>query len=207
MTLYECVLYKQYTGYTKLVPVQIDGHLITREVVAMTARKARYSYWLDLTEYDTGVRLQDIRVRSLARKQAPAMADNWRTRLETANAIIRVMAAYGRHFFSENSDNPNPVSNPFVAHFQVDRSGELWFVDRYTRQPILVRHFDWPGFTDGETLRCLVEHLAAHIRDSKPINLSYFSPSPPWICRGDLWGYGEDMIKVRDAVAALIGAQ
>jgi hypothetical protein len=75
----------------------------------------------------------------------------------------------------------------------VDKSGELWFVDRYTRKPVLVRHQEWRHFSEGGSLRSIVQHLAAYIRDRSPVNIHYFAPSPEWVCGGDLWGYGEDM--------------
>jgi len=185
-------------------PVVIDGAAVSTEMVALNAGNARYRYWRDITEYWQDVKIQDIRVRSLAKRKAAPMVDGWQARLETANFIVKVIASCGRHFFSENSDRRELVANPFIAYFAVDKVGELWFVDRYTRKPVLVRHHEWRGFSDGGTLRCIVQHLAEHIREDKPVKIGYFSPSPKWVCDGDHWGYGEDMPKVRDAVAQIL---
>ena len=205
MRLYEATLYVK-PSFGDPYPVTIDGRPVSREIVAENAGKARYSYFRDLREcWGDEVRIQDIRVRSLASRAAEApMADGWQSRLDLSNSIIRVMASFGRRFFSENSDRRSPVDNPFIAHFMVDRVRELWFVDRYTRKPILVRHTDWPGFSDGGTLRQIIRHLAAHIGKADPINPRHFGPFPEWQCGGDLWGYGDDMPKVTEAVAAIL---
>jgi len=206
MGLYECILYEK-PQYGDPRPVICEGQIVSRELVADTASKARYSYWRDLVEVWQEVKLQNIRVRSLNRKPASPMAYGWEGRIETANAIIRIVASHGRRFFSENSDRREDrrVDNPFVAHFQVDRNGELWYVDRYTRKGILVRHREWPRFTDGGTLRAIVEHLASHIKQGTPVNHGYFGVSPDWM--PNHWGYGEDMLKVRDEVGELLGVR
>lgn len=202
MRLYECTLYEK-PKYGDPRPVVIDGSVVSREIVAATASKARWSYFSDIRDY-FDLKIGDIRVLSLAKRKAAPMKDGWERRLDLCNAIVCVMAKYGRRFFSENSDRREPVSDPFIAHFKVAGAGELWFVDRYTRKPVLVRHQDWSGFSDGGTLRCIVQHLAEHICKDSPIRIGYFSPSPEWICKGDCWGYGEDMPKVRDEVAELL---
>ncbi len=190
LRVYECTLYSR-PRYGDPVPVVTDGHAWTTEKVAESAGKARYSYWRNLRDYYEEIELRDIRVRSLARKKADPMTNGWGARLETCNSIIRVIAKYGRHFLSENSDRREPVANPFIAHFKVDKMGELWFVDRYTRKPILVRHDKWPGFSDGGTLRGIVQRLAEHIKTGQAIDI----------------GYGEDMARVRDEVAPLIAGE
>lgn len=205
MRIYECTVMERPT-FGDRRPVVTDGEEWTREMVAETAGKARYRYWRDVSESWQDIKLADIRVRSLAKRKAPAMNHGWQARMEKANAIIRVMASYGRLFFSSNSDKREASPDPFIAHFTVDACGELWFVDRYSRKPILVRLQEWRGFSDGGTLRGIVEHLAEHIKAETPINPGYFARSPQWVCKGDMWGYGDDMVKVETKVAALLGA-
>ena len=202
MGLYECVVYEK-SRYGEPHPVMLDGKPVSAELVSACAGKARYKYWRLVKEY-WDVEIADIRVRSLNKRKQPALPDGWQDRLETANAIIRVMAKYGRHFLSENSDRRELVADPFIAHFRLDAQNELWFVDRYSRKPVLVRHSDWPGFSDGGTLRSIVQHLAAFITETQPIRIGWFSPSPDWMCHGDVWGYGPDMVRVRDEVAAIL---
>lgn len=207
MPVYECVVYER-PKFGDPQPVVVDGQVWSREVVAERAAKARYSFWLSVHEWNDEVRIIDIRVRSLRGKKAEPMADGWESRLETANAIIGVIASHGRRFFSQNADRRTTcVENPFIARFQVDTRGELWFVDSYTRRLVLVRHSKWPGFSSGGTLRAIVEHLAEFIKAAKPVNIDYFSPSPQRVCNGDLWGYGTDMLKVRDEVQQLISTK
>lgn len=198
MGIYECTACeKDWDG--KLRPIEIDGQECWTEIVAETAGKARYSYLLGLDGCLPDLKINQIKVRSLNRRDMHwRLTPGWEQRLETANAIVRVIAKYGRHFFSENSDNRELVENPFISHFKVDKRGELWFVDKYTRKPVLVRLNDrWSGFSDGGTLRSIVQHLAAHIEKGDPVNIGYFT--------GSYWGYEDDMAKVRDEVAALIG--
>lgn len=202
MSLYLCTVWER-PRFGDPRPAEVDGHIVEQEIVALNGGKARYRYWLDIREY-LGVKLQDIRVKSL-RSRKVHIANGWRERLETANAIVQVIARYGRHFLSENSDRREPVDNPFVSRFLVDVNREVWFVDRYSRKHILVRHQEWPGWSDGGTLRGIVQHLAAHIAEGAKINPGYFGPSPQWCCDGDVWGYGADMLKVRDEVAAILG--
>lgn len=204
MKLYLATLYERPNGCSSPYPVVIEGKEVAREIAAESAGKARYRFWIELRDAWEEVRLQDIRVRSL-QKGAPRWLDEgWPERLSTANAIIRVIGSRGRHFLSENSDRRTPVPNPFFAHFEVDKRLEIWFVDRYSRKANLVRLSDWPHFSDGGTLRSLVEHLSAFIRGGARINMRAFGPWPEWVCGGDLWGYGADMEKVRAEIAAIL---
>lgn len=201
MGIYLCTVFER-PKFGDACPVVVDGKRVETEIVADNGGKARYRYWRMVREY-WDVRLQDIRVKSL-RGRKVHIANGWRQRLETANAIVQVIAAHGRHFFSENSDRREPVENPFVSHFLVDRNHEVWFVDRYTRKHVLVRHSEWRGFSEGGTLRGIVQHLAAHIAEGAEINPGYFGISPDWM--PNHWGYGDDMLKVRDGVAAILSA-
>jgi hypothetical protein len=203
MRIYEATLLEKPT-FGERQPVMIDGHEVSQEIIAETAGKARYSFYLDLKDCYDNVRFQDIRVRSMFREPRREMQDGWGERLNTANAIIRVIGSYGRHFLSENSDRQTLVTDPFFAYFKVDGRNELWYVDRYTRKPILVRHQEWPGFSDGGTLHSLVAHLGRFIKGGSDVVMRAFGPWPEWICGGDPWGYGDDMQKVRDEIATLL---
>ena len=206
MRIYEATLYDRPT-WGDPQPVRFNGREVSREFVAETASKARYRFYRQLKESLSEVRFQDIRVRSLCRRPKQEMQDGWGERLKTANAIIRVIGSYGRHFLSENSDRSpqSLVKEPFFAYFGVDARNELWYVDRYSRKLILVRHQDWPGFSDGGTLRSLVSLLAHYIENGQDNVMRMLGPWPEWICGGDLWAYGDDMQKVRDEINALLG--
>lgn len=205
MRLYEATLYERPLSGLTPQPVYCEGKPVAQEIAAENAGKARYSFWLDLRDaWGDHVRLQDIRVLSLSKGRPRFLATGWEERLEQANAIIRVIGSYGRHFLSENSDRRVLVADPFFAHFKVDKRNEVWFVDRYSRKANLVRLSDWPHFSDGGTLRDLVKHLANYIAVHSQINLRIFGPWAEWVCSGDLWGYGEDMQKVRDGIKAIL---
>lgn len=200
--IFKCTVYED-SRYGDPRPVFVEGREVSAEIVAATAAKARYRYWRNVSEFWDTVKLQDIRVRSLNRQKAPAMPEGWAARLERCNAIIRVIASHGRHFLSENSDRRGVlIENPFIAYFKLDPQGELWYVDRYSRKPILVRHQEWPGFSDGGTLRIIIQRLAAHIVEDAPINPGYFGVSPEWM--PDHWGYGDDMPKVAAEASRII---
>lgn len=203
--LYLCTLY-EITKYGDSRPVMIEGQECCREYVALTAGKARMEYWRDLRDAWPDVRIQDIRVKSLSKRVATPLTQGWRERLEKANAIIRVIGSHGRRFLSENSDRRESelTPNPFFAYFFVDSQNELWYVDRYTRRPILVRLQDWSGFSDGGTLRSIIVHLAHYINACSVLEMRHFGPFPYWLCGGDPWGYGlDEMEKVREGIKAI----
>lgn len=113
-------------------------------------------------------------------------------RADEANRLLRVIAFCGRRFFNHNGG---------VSQFSVERDGKVWFTDSYSGRRIYTQHRGrWRGFTNGGTLRTLIEQLRDYIRtgDRPALNLG---PWPVHICDGDLWGYGHDMQKVRDAAA------
>lgn len=209
MRLYEATLYKRrIPGIANIpdLPVLCEGSPVSREIVAETAGKARYSFWRDLREaWGDAVRIQDIRVLSLSKHSTKRyLSAGWELRMEQVNASIRVIGSLGRRFLSENSDRRNPVENPWFAHFTVDQRNEIWFMDRYTRKGILIRLREWPGFSDGGTLRDLVTHMAAYIEGREPFPMRHFGPAPKWCSNGDPWAYGDDMQKVRDGVASIL---
>jgi hypothetical protein len=137
------------------------------------------------------------------------MDKNVQQRIEIANRILRVIAAHGRRFFSQDSDQSVRMENPRVSQFEIIK-GRLWFRDKYTDKLIFV-HFEprwrsrWRGFSDGGTLRSLVEHLRDFIlKKVDRVNIKYFGPWAEYVCGGDLWGYGDEMGTVRGQIAALM---
>ena len=110
-------------------------------------------------------------------------------RIENANQVLRVISSHGRRFFWSQTHNR-------VSHF-IRTTTAVYYVDHWTGSIIdTATDKDWHGFTNGSTLRRLVEDLAQYIRTGEPISSEHFGP---WsYCRGDLWGYGqEEMEKVR----------
>jgi hypothetical protein len=111
-------------------------------------------------------------------------------RLQKANALLETIADCGRKFFRHND---------LVSRFELDRRGRIWFIDAY-RSARIYTHYTrgrWRGFSEGGTLRDLVIALRNYIATGKLINPVHFGPWPDWYCDGDVWGYGQDMEKVR----------
>lgn len=130
-------------------------------------------------------------------------------RLVMANGVIAIIATHGRRFFSENGDRMPRISTPRLSRFDfID--GRLWFTDKYTGKRIFV-HYEptvrcgrWRGFSQGGTLQSLVKLLRDYILNGDEGFVGALGPWPEWMCGGDLWGYGEDMEKVRGEVQRLL---
>lgn len=122
------------------------------------------------------------------------MAATKKERAEQANRFIAVIAGCGRKFFAHNGR---------VSRFDVDARGRVWFIDAY-REARIYTHYEgrWRGFSEGGTLRDLVIRLRDFIRDGTMAAI-HLGPWPEWLCNGDPWGYGHDMLKVRQAAQAV----
>lgn len=104
-------------------------------------------------------------------------------RVASANAVLVSVSTYGRRFFHDKGSDR-------VSKFKL-HGGSLYLIDKYTEMPTAMRKgASWRRFSDGGTLRALVEALAGYIRTGKPISSRYFGPWPAHYCDGDLWGYG-----------------
>lgn len=116
-------------------------------------------------------------------------------RLSAANELLSVIAGTGRRFFNGRNR---------IAYFDVDARGRVWFVDEYNGARVYTHYAGpWRRFTSGGTLRRLVVSLRDYIAKGHLVNSYHFGPWPDWICAGDLWGYGDDMERVREAAARL----
>lgn len=106
-------------------------------------------------------------------------------RLQIANEIIRMIGSCGRTFFNYQDT---------ISFFELIE-GRLWFCDSYSKKQIYVAYRGkWRGFTNGGTMRSLIENLRDFITHRAPIK-AYFGPWPDWICEGDLWGYGKETME------------
>lgn len=116
-------------------------------------------------------------------------------RAERASQLLAAIAGCGRHFFRHEGR---------VSRFAVnEKTGHVWFVDAW-REARIYTHYSgrWRGFSEGGTLRWLVQALVAYIVTGDPPRLG-LGPWPADLCGGDLWGYGADMVKVRQAAVEL----
>jgi len=106
-------------------------------------------------------------------------------RIEDVNKAVVQIASYGRRFFY------TPKTNK-VACMKADGAGHLKWVDNYTEKtmPIIVGG-RWDGFSNGGTLKSLVEAFAHYVRTGEAIGIGYLS---------DMWAYPEPEMKKLRAV-------
>lgn len=130
------------------------------------------------------------------RAAAAELLGRKRARAAACTALLHAIGDCGRNFFKGSNGR---------ARFEVDMRGRVWFVDDYSQQWIYTHHTrdDWRGFSHGGTLRDLVIKLRDFIATGSTIAPGHLGPWPDWICSGDLWGYGDDMVKVRRAALEL----
>ena len=113
-------------------------------------------------------------------------------RLAIANEVILCVARHGRKFFSSHGDERVQNYPERFSHFEYGDGlkPRLKFRDKYTWKLIdISQPHRWRGFSDGGTLRAIVEMLAGYIVRGKPIS-NHFGPWHKDLCGGDLWGYG-----------------
>lgn len=116
-------------------------------------------------------------------------------RLKSANEFIRVIASCGRNFLSSNSDLKNKSDHPFVCFLELDDRGRVWFTDRYNKKRIYTHYPGrWRGFSEGGTLKMIIEQLRDFVKKSSTMRAEGFS---------NHWGYGEDILIVKNAAIAL----
>lgn len=121
------------------------------------------------------------------------MMSERRVRCDKANELLRTIGDCGRRFFHDRG---------YYGHFVFD-DGRLIYVDEYTHKRMPVRGtYLRRGFTGGGTLNDLVIALARYIRTGKGVG-HRFGPWPKILCDGDLWGYGDAMVIVRQKATDL----
>lgn len=121
-------------------------------------------------------------------------------RLENTNCLIQTISEHGRHFFRRPADGQ-------ISRFVIGDNGRLYYRDKLSAQLLPVSHTKstrWGRyFSEGGTLKALVEALGQHIKTGKSLPLGHLGPWPGWYCKGDPWGYGDDMKKVQASAVAL----
>ena len=123
------------------------------------------------------------------------MPENREQRLRNANALLVVIAYHGRHFFLHAGK---------VSYLEIAENGRVWFHDSYSQRKVYTHtNGRWRGFTEGGTLRSLVQELKDYVVHGRTLSTRKLGPWPAWICEGDLWGYGEEMRTVRQVAQAL----
>lgn len=132
----------------------------------------------------------------VARRERAVLADARHGRVATANALIRTIAGCGRCFFAHEGR---------IGRIEIDGRGRLWFLDAYAGRRVYTAYRGrWRHFTNGGTLRRVVECLCEFIKTGERLPVGIFGPWPEWVCGGDMWGYGaENMAAIRSAATEL----
>jgi hypothetical protein len=115
-------------------------------------------------------------------------------RLEIVNEFLGVIGSCGRGFFCRNG---------VLCWMYQDYRGRIWFVDSWRGDETYThREGRWRKFCSGGTMKQLVESLRDYVLTGKQLGPRHFF-WPDWVCGGDLWGYGDDMERVRAAALRL----
>lgn len=103
--------------------------------------------------------------RSLAGSKTEARKLAQQHRLAVANRILRTIGNHGRLFFSNYSDGACAGQRKRYAEFFFAPSGRLKYRDRGRSAAVVdvCASGSWGKFTDGGTLRRVVEHLRDYI--------------------------------------------
>lgn len=120
-------------------------------------------------------------------------------RAEQVNQVIRIIADHGRRFFYHAGTNN-------YARMYVDGFGKIWFVDDYTGKAVYTHKTTWggrwKGFSNGGTLRSLVEEFRDYIRTGIPLHRGFLGPER--FDDSNIWGYDEaEMKAVREQAGVL----
>jgi hypothetical protein len=123
-----------------------------------------------------------------------------RQRCEQVNQAIQIIASHGRRFFFSSSSQS-------YASMQVDDRGKVWFIDSYSRKRIYTHPTTWggrwKGFTNGGTLKDLVEKFRDYICTGTQLSAYYLGPERSFD-ESNVWGYdAESMRAVRDQAGLL----
>ncbi len=135
--------------------------------------------------------MSDITKAAPAKK--PTLSQLRLQRCINANEFLQVIANCGRGFFRNKGAG-------FDGHLTMnDRGTIVWFHDDYTGKRMNVtKEGRWDGFSHGGTLKWLVGALGKHVLQGTTMRYGYFQPK---MDNGfeNPWGYGEDILLVRDA--------
>ncbi len=117
-------------------------------------------------------------------------------RIQRVNAAVIEIGNRGRRFFYYNKEDR-------YAQMMMTPSGHLKWRDEYSDDLVhIVKSGPWHGFSNGGTLRSLVEAFAHYVRTGEPVGSWRFGPWGEYMCDGDLWDYGkENMLDLRRALA------
>ena len=116
-------------------------------------------------------------------------------RLKSANEFIAVIASCGRRFLQHEG---------VASTLELSLTGRVFFIDHYTKKRIYThrRYCHWDGFTSGGTMKMMVEAMRDFITKGEKMRAGYFLPDYGNGFKNP-WGYGNDILIVRDAAVRL----
>lgn len=114
-------------------------------------------------------------------------------RCAEANEFLQAIADCGRHFFRDTGAGHD-------AYLSLNaRRSIVWLHDDYTSSRINVgREGRWDGFSHGGTLKGLLSAIGRYVLTGSKLRYGYFQPTMDNGVQNP-WGYGEDILLVRDA--------
>ena len=113
-------------------------------------------------------------------------------RVIAANEFIQVIANCGRCFFR----NKGAGHDAYLALNA--RRNIVWLFDDYTGARINVaKQGEWDGFSHGGTLQSLARSIGKFVLSGAPMRYGYFQPTMDNDFENP-WGYGDDILIVRD---------
>lgn len=112
-------------------------------------------------------------------------------RLQAANEFIRVIASCGREFFKHEQE---------IARLELSPTSRVFFHDEYSKKRIYthLEYRRWEGFSHGGTLKRLIIALKNFITKDRKLRAAYFNNSS-----ANPWGYGEDILIVKESAIKL----
>lgn len=125
-------------------------------------------------------------------------------RIDAANAVIEAISDHGRRFFHYRDP---ATGDERVTRIEQTLAGRLVLIDCYTGARVaMVEGRRWKGFTQGGTMRRLVEELVVFIRAGRLVRPGHFALAPTSLGHepgSNIWGYdAEAFAAVQVAVIA-----
>lgn len=116
-------------------------------------------------------------------------------RLVHANRLIVAIASHGRRFFYNEARD-------CYARIELDNRGRVWFVDAHSGKRVYTHHDGrWRGFTNGGTLRSLVERMRDYIATGWQLPRGCIAPRCSADASENVWGYAPDAANAVRAAA------
>jgi len=116
-------------------------------------------------------------------------------RLKSVNELILVIASCGRKLFEHNG---------MVSTLELSKGGRVYFIDCQTKKRIYTHHrtMTWAGFSGNHIMKNLVDLLRDFIISGVTMKAEFFQPEMDRKFKKP-WGYGEDILLIRDVAIQL----